>query len=487
MLSLLPSHQSLHTLLAQGMGNGLHWFPEDIAVVRLAAVMVGMANGHGGTILLGISPRAGEIVGLQDVEEVTDRVFQSALLANPPLVLPIPCRLQVRSGAGEGLVDILWVTIPAGLPNVYSLDGRYLGREGRQTNPLSARMLRSLLVERGVVQFESRIPPDADLDDLDAAQVRAYLEHLGEAADFSSMGGMPVTTHQFMIRRGCLREVDGVLKPTYAALLLFGRYPQQWLPNATLLAARFPATAMTDAFIKQEISGSLPEQLRQAEAFVRGNLRSVVRLSGLMHEEKPEYPLDAVRELLVNAIAHRDYNVQGDNIHVYIYSDRLEVHSPGGLPGPVNLDNLLEARFSRNAVIMQVLSDMGFVERLGYGLNRVVYVLQQAGLRPPLFEESAGSFRVTLSGAAVDRALGKELPDLSVYEALDLNQRQQAALVYLISNHRITSREYQDQCPDVHAETLRRDLADLVSRGLLIKIGDKRATYYILKKIPAER
>ena len=98
-------------------------------------------------------------------------------------------------------------------------------------------------------------------------------------------------------------------------------------------------------------------------------------------------------------MAHRDYNVQGDSIHLNIFTDRLEVQSPGGLPGPVTLDNLLVARFSRNAVIVQVLSDLGYVERLGYGLDRVMSVMRGNNLRPPRFEEVAGCFKATLFGA----------------------------------------------------------------------------------------
>jgi ATP-dependent DNA helicase RecG len=184
--------------------------------------------------------------------------------------------------------------------------------------------------------------------------------------------------------------------------------------------------------------------------------------------------------LLVNAIAHRDYNIQGDNIHLNIYSDRLEVQSPGRLPGPVTLDNLLEARFSRNAVIVQVLSDMGFIERLGYGLDRVITVLKQNQLRPPRFEEVSGSFRVTLF-APYSGPGDSTLPDLSAYKDIHLNPRQEMALAHLARYRRISSSTYRELCPDVHPETLRRDLVELVSQGILLKIGDKRATYYILK------
>ncbi len=464
-MSLSPN---IPQLIEEGMNAGLHWFPEDVAISRLAATLAAMANTSGGTVLVGVSPRAGRIQGVRDPEEMIDRIFQAALLSDPPLVLPVP-----RSETVEG-VQVLRVTVPPGLPHVYSLEGRYLGRSGKRESPLPARQLRALLVERGVIQFESRVPPEASLDDLDFEQVAAYLEALGLPGEEDA--------EKVLQRRGCLVRQDDKLRPTYAALLLFGKHPQQWLPSASVLAARFPGMAFSDAFIKQEIRGTLPDQLRQAEAFVRDNLRSVVRLAALTREETPEYPLEAVRELLVNAIAHRDYGQQGDTIHLHIFADRLEVHSPGGLPGPVTIQNLLEARFSRNAVIAQVLSDLGFVERLGYGLNRVVTVMKQNNLPQPKFEEVGGTFRVTLFGKDSDAQKSAALPDLSQYADFDLNPRQARALGYLIEQARITNRDYQQLCPEVSAETLRRDLAALVKKGVLIKIGSKRATYYILKK-----
>lgn len=458
--------EDVKTLIARGMGVQLHWFPEDISPERLATVLVGMANTDGGIVLVGVSPRAGQVHGVHHPETIQDCVFQAALLVDPPLVLPMP---DIENVGG---MQVVRVVVPWGLPNVYSLDGRYFGREGAQTNPMPARRLRQLLVERGVIQFEALVPPGAALEDLDAHNVREYMRALNLPGNESPW--------EILFRRGCMKNTKEGLVPTHAALLLFGRHPQQWLPNASILAARFNGITFADRFMKKEITGTLPEQLQQAEAFIRENMRSVVRLVGLRHQESLEYPPEAVRELLVNAVAHRDYNQQGDNIHLFIFADRIEVHSPGGLPGPVTLDNLLEARFSRNAILVQVLSDLGFIERLGYGLDRVVASMHQNGLRPPRFEEAAGSFRVTLFGETLAAQPTTDL-DLTAYNHLELNPRQQLALGYLGKHRRITNRDYQELCPDVHPETLRRDLVDLVNSDILIKVGDKRATYYILK------
>jgi ATP-dependent DNA helicase RecG len=473
-------YQDVDELLDGGMGPRLHWFPEETPVSKLAAVMAGMANGSGGVVLLGVAPRSGVVHGIQNPQEAQDRVFQAALLCDPPLVLPIPRLVQSSHGEESSQGEVLWISVPAGLPHVYNLEGRYLGRENTQTNPLSPRRLRQLLMERGVIQLESQVPPGATLADLDEVKVIHYVDSLQLPSEMLQDGAAasPAAWQQVLLRRGCLKPAGVALSPTYAGLLLFGRFPQQWLPNAAILAVRFAGNNLGDRFLKQEIGGTLPEQLYQAEAFFHSNIRKVVRLDGLAHAEKPEYPADAVRELLVNAVAHRDYNVGGDSIHLRLFADRLEIQSPGGLPGPVTLDNLLEARFSRNAVIAQVLADMGFVERLGYGLNRVVSLVHQEGLRPPRFDETGGAFRVTIWGEALEAPTTLDLPP-AIQEGL--NPRQQQALAFLARHKRITNRDYQDLCPDVHPETLRRDLSDLVEHKFLLKIGDKKSTYYILK------
>ena len=475
---MADNSEEILTLISGGMGPSLQWFPEDVPLSSLASTLVGMANSEGGTVMLGVSPRAGELVGVSDPEAANERIFQASLLADPTLVLPIPRQVTAQKTGMHNPVNLILVNVPPGLPHVYCLDGRYLGRDGTQTNPLSARRLYRLLHQRGTLQFESRVIPEARLIDLDESEVIAYAHHCGNvpADDLEK-------SYEFLVRRGCIIKIGHEIQLTYAALLLFGRYPQQWLPNATILAGRFPGAVLSGMYIKRDISGNLLVQLRQAEDFIRTNLKTVVRLVGLQHQESLEYPFEAVRELIVNAVAHRDYNLQGDNIHLNIFADRMEISSPGTLPGPVTLKNLLEARFARNAVISQVLSDLGFVERLGYGLDRVVDVTRSAGLLPPKFEEIAGTFRATLYASRPGINSDGRLTDLSAYIAMDLNNRQQLALVQLAERQRISSHDYQALCPDVHAETLRRDLADLVTRGIVIKVGDKKATYYILKRI----
>jgi ATP-dependent DNA helicase RecG len=327
------------------------------------------------------------------------------------------------------------------------------------------------MMARGELSWEAQVPDGASSDDLDWEAIEAYVQGM------SSLG----EAETVLLRRGCLVEHQDGYAPTCAGLLLFGREPQRWVRGSEIETARFRGREMGDAFVRQTISGNLPHQLRQAEAFLADQVRTLVRMGeGLTRDERPEYPPQAAREALVNAVAHRDYSVSGDQVRVFLFADRLEVTSPGHLPGPVTVENIADERFSRNEVIVQVLADMGYIERLGYGIDRMMRLMQEYQLSAPRFEETAGGFRVTLLGPS--DALPQDSLDLSAYAHLELNPRQEQALAFLQGKRRITSRDYQTLCPEVHAETLRRDLADLVRKDVLLKIGSKRATYYILKK-----
>ncbi len=459
----------LRELIGQGKGPALDWHPQDVTAAELAASLVALANSAGGAVLVGLTPRSGRPQGLRDPEAAIDLALEAALSATPPLIIPLP---QVIEMDGRVLLSI---NVPPGLPHVYSLGGKRLIRDGPRNRPLEPRALRRLMMARGELHWEAQTPDGATRDDLDWEAVAAYVEGLAGPDD--------VPPEMALLRRGCLAKKGHNLVPTCAGLLLFGRDPQRWVPGAEIEAARFSGREMSDAFVRQTISGTLPHQLRQAEAFLVDHTRAVVRIgSGMTRDERPEYPLEAAREALVNALAHRDYSVSGDQIRVFLFADRLEVTSPGHLPGPVTVDNIADERFSRNQVIVQVLADMGFIERLGYGIDRMMRLMHEYELAPPRFQETASGFRVTLLGADDVLTGADQASALAAYAHLELNPRQEKALIYLASHRRITSRDYQMLCPEVHPETLRRDLGDLVRKDVLLKIGDKRGTYYILKK-----
>ena len=445
--------------------------------------VVALANANGGLALLGVSPK-GAVQKESDVNALRDAATAAGLLTDPPLVLPSAQVITLEQG------PVVVVQVPAGLPHIYNLQGMYLTRTAGQNRPLTTPELRRLLLERGDAGYEAQLVPNATLADLDEQRILRYLDQVA----FSATEDIT----QALMARGCVAYAEPVLgtapivTPTVAGILLFGRAPQQFIRSSEIICVRYAGAEMSDEFVRQDISGTLAEQIRQAEAFVFSNMRREMKINGLARQDSGEYPPAVVREAIVNAICHRDYSIRGEGIRVFLFSNRLEVYSPGRLPGHVTLHNLKDERYSRNEAIVAVLSDMGYIERLGYGIDRMISTMREHGLSAPHFEETAAGFKVTLESAAADQLVSnlafpasasapKAAPNLPRPAQLPLTERQQQALAFIQTHGRITNSDYQALAPDVSAETIRRALADLVEKNLLLRIGEKRATYYILK------
>lgn len=471
-----PATDDLSQLIQNGRTAQVEWLSENSTVELIAETLTAMANTQGGMLIIGVTGASGTVIGVKDIENTIDHILQAALAIDPPLIIPMP---KAHRLSEQYIVNAL---VPPGMPHVYAHDGRYLVREGMENIALKPRELRRLIMERGEASFETEIVRGASIDDLDWEKARAYAAKLGGANDRK--------IESILLKRGCLAMQDGRLRPTNAGMLLFGKEPQNFLRGAEITAVRFAGENMSDKFTRQDITGTLPDQLQRAETFLHDHLRKDNRLgSSMAREEQFEYPMEAARELVVNSIAHRDYSIGGDGVRLFLFKDRMEVISPGGLPGPVTISNIKDERFSRNPIIVQVLSDLGFIERLGYGVDRVIDLMRERTLRDPEFSETAGGFRVVLFNQVQkpeETTPVETMPSIIIdglFRGIPVSQRQEAAIHFLHQNGttRITNSDLKMIYPDVHPETIRRDLADLVNKKILRKLGEKRGSYYVLK------
>jgi ATP-dependent DNA helicase RecG len=267
-------------------------------------------------------------------------------------------------------------------------------------------------------------------------------------------------------------------------MLLFGRDPQFYIPQSGLIYVRFAGIeprgpgGLPGYTRREEFNGALARVIENAWSILLQEMRGEAVVRGLQREDRMLYPTFAVREALVNAVCHRDYRVSGKRVEIRQFDDRLEVSSPGGLPGYITLDNIVDEHFSRNPRLVNGLFEWGYIEQLGLGIDRMIDEMVQGGHPQPEFRPTPYSFTVVLRrGSSPALAHPRALPEW----ASRLNERQIRAMHYLQQNARITNRDYHDLCPDVSGETLRLDLADLADKGLVMKIGDKKGTYYMLK------
>lgn len=439
-------------------------FMPDPDVQTLAETLVAFANSDGGTIVIGVD-ETGQATGQVYDDEVEIALQAAAGECRPP----VAARWH-QAAAEEGLAFAIVVTRS---PELHSLaDGRVLIRAGAENRPLSGEEIRQLAATKSSGDFEAEPAPGARRDDFDEEVITEFVIKWQERQHRE----WPRPVDDLLLRVGALDESG---RPTVAGVLMFASNPQAFLPQSGLTFVKFVGTlprgetGQPGYGRREEISGPLARIIQRTWEVVGEEMRTGAVVTGLEREERTEYPVAAVREALVNAVAHRDYRLGGRRIEVRMFADRMEITSPGGLPGFITVDNIIEEHFSRNPRIVSGLYQWGYIEELGLGVDLMIDEMVRAGHPPPQFRDTPYSFTVTLQNVR-ERA---PLPPWT----RTMNERQAKALSYVQENGRITNREYRSLCPDVTAETLRLDLADLVERGILLKIGAKKGTYYIMK------
>ena len=430
----------------------------------LAETLVAFANADGGTIIVGADD-SGRITGQVYADEV-ELALQSAIQNCRP---PVEVRWH-QATAEEGQAVAVVVTRSAELHSLG--DGRVLIRAGAENRPLSGEEIRQLAATKSTGDFEKEIAPGARREDFDDGVVAEFVEKWEQR----SRRSRPTSADDLLFELDALDEEGN---PTVAGVLLFARNPRAFLPQSGLTFVKFIGTqprgedGEAGYGRREEIGGPLARVIQRTWDILKEEMRTGAVITGLERQERMEYPLDAVREALVNAIAHRDYRLGGRRTEVRMFSDRLEIISPGGLPGFITVENIVQEHFSRNPRIVSALYYWGFSEELGLGVDRMIEEMVRAGHPPPSFRDTPYAFTVTLHNVRERTA--------APAWTRTMNERQTRALAYVHEHGRITNREYREQCPDVTAETLRLDLVDLVERGVLLRIGDKKGTYYIMK------
>jgi len=430
----------------------------------LAETLAAFANSDGGTIFIGVG-EGGQATGEVYPDEV-ETALRSALERCRPLV---ETRWH-QASAEEGLVFAIVVERS---PELHSLvDGRVLIRTGTENRPLSGDEIRQLAATKSTGDFELELAPGAQRDDFSDDVIAEFVEKWEERQHREWT--RPV--EDLLLRVGAL---DDQGHPTIAGVLLFAKNPQAFLPQSGLTFVKFIGKqprgedGQPGYGRREEIRGPLAYIIRRAWEVVGEEMRTGAVVTGLEREDRTEYPVSAVREALINAVAHRDYRLRGRRIEVRMFSDRMEVTSPGGLPGFITVDNIVEEHFSRNPRLVAGLYQWGYIEELGLGVDLMIDEMVRAGHPPPTFKDTPYSFTVTLQNVREREPQPEWMGRVS--------ERQAKALAYIEKNSSITNREYRQLCPNLSSETLRLDLVDLVEKSILLKVGSKKGTHYILK------
>ncbi|MEI8573757.1 transcriptional regulator [Methylomonas sp. LW13] len=296
-------------------------------------------------------------------------------------VLPQPPMTVSKFSFADGDIAVVEVTA-SDLPPV-----RYKGRVWIRVGPrkaIATEQEERILSERRVAMarsFDARPCPESTISDLALGQFDAYRR---EAVDSETIAANHRPIEQQL---ASFRLYDPERqRPSHAGILLFGKNPRFFLPGAYVQYLKVPNTTLTELPDDQaEISGDLHSVLRELEVRLKSIIQTSMRPTSLLAEKLlPDYPEWALRELLMNAVMHRNYD-SNTPIRFYMFSDHIEIHSPGGLYGEATPENFPTRNSYRNPIIAEAMKSLGFVNRFGYGVQRAQALLAQNGNRPAEF------------------------------------------------------------------------------------------------------
>jgi len=350
---------------------------------RIAEEIVAFANMEGGLILFGVDDD-GIVQGL------TPSNVARGLRADEEFLINIArnnCEPSLLVETDEADVDgkpILILKIPIGRDKPYRArhNSKYFIRVGSTKREATREEQFRLFQASDFLKYDFFPISFTTIDDINLDKVRSFFSRIYEreyqnAVDENLLVNLEIFTRMLDTPRA-----------TVGGMLLFGKEPQRFLPQSGVDLARYSGADVSHEIIdRANLDGTLDELIDQAVTFVKRNTRNSGIITGVKRMDISEYPMDVVREAITNAVAHRDYSIAGSRIRIFIFDDRLEVHSPGRLPNTINLENIAYRQYSRNRLVMEYLLKLGYVERLGAGIRLMQRrMLEHCGREPEFFE-----------------------------------------------------------------------------------------------------
>lgn len=423
-----------------------------------------MAMTHGGLIVHGVNDQW-EVVGCPLSQNTQDRIQRFAM----------ECGVEVRVRplrVGESELTITAVPEVRGRI-VTTPNGRLLRRVGGDSQPLRGDSLARFV---GVRQESSGEEQPAEGFPASAVDVGA-LNRVLDAEGRSPVSRRSIVRALSDLGVARRRGDAGVPVILRAAVVLFAKQPDAFLPGARVQLVRREGIGPGPgpSADRAECSGPFDRVLECCERFIERHTRQYEVVTGLRRESLSEYPAPVVREAIVNALAHRDYRLTGATVDVTIWDNRLEIQSPGPLPGHITTDNMRDEHYSRNSHIMDVLKRMGLVEEYGDGVDRMFTEMEARLMEPPLFTATADSVTVTLQNRFLVDV--EDQVWLSLLRQPELTVAERRTLVAVRREGAVSPRQLRKLLPE---EDIRALLSGAVAKGLLVRVGERGGSRYEL-------
>lgn len=416
-------------------------------------VICAFANADGGKLIIGIDDK-GKPIGVENAKKLLEDVPNKIkdILGIIPKVIA-----ESKKGKDTLIIEVK----PSYAPISYH--GRYFVRSGSTIQELKGKELTKFLISKSDRDWDEYAEEKGSMDDIDIKTVERFKE--------IAIKRLPFVTEEKdkpkLLQKLNLLE-NGKLKR--AAILLFGKNPKRFYTGAFIKVGKFLTD--TDIVSSDDVEGNLFEQVEKAIELLRAKyLISEIRFEGIYRKEELEYPEEALREAIINAVIHKDYI--GAHTQLKIYPDRLILWNEGTLPKDIKIADLKKSHPSRprNELLADVFFKAWLIETWGRGTIKITNECKKAGLPEPEFKEEFGGFSVCFY---------KDVYTEEKLKKMGLNERQIKAVIYVKEKGRITNRDYQElnKCS---RNTVTNDLRKLIQKGIIKESGKKGAgAFYVI-------
>ncbi|HEY5551740.1 MAG TPA: ATP-binding protein, partial [Opitutaceae bacterium] len=357
----------LKILVQEGEGTTLE-FKEGLSAA-FARELVAFANTIGGKILLGVRDD-GSIAGVKDTNVLRARIQDLARNCDPQVKVVV-----------EPVDSVIVVHVRESDEKPVQCSDDFFWRQGSVTQKLSRDEIRDFFRTEGVIRFDlSPCPRFRYPQDFDSEKYRAWLK-------LSGITGRP-KTEDVLVNIEVAERAGGKLLFRNAGVLFFAKNVRHFFNQAYITCLLAKGTDKVDVLDRKDFDGGVVADIEDAMRFIERNTRTAWRIEGLRRDNIPEYPMKALREAITNAVMHRDWFMEGANVFVELYTDRIEISSPGRLPKGMELSDLGHKSIRRNALIADLLHRIDFIEKAGTGIRRIREEARSQGCPEPTFQET---------------------------------------------------------------------------------------------------
>lgn len=361
--------EDLKFMIAQGEGYMLE-FKESFSD-SIAKEICAFANAKGGKVLIGVTDD-GEIKGVKSSNQIKSRLYDMTRNFDPPLRVAI-----------EVVESVLIINVDEGVDKPYSVKGRFYIRYGANSQQLKRDEIRDFFKEENLIGFDDKINKEFDLNnDLDEDRFNRFIE---------------ITKVSPVIKKERILENLGLIKDGFvknAGVLLFCQKITKFFLSATISCFLYMGTSKYKILDKKEFDQDILSNYNHTINYIMSHLNTEYIIKNGPRDEKLELPGDALREAILNAIAHRDY-FSTSNIHVNIFKNRVEIINPGGLIGNLSIEDIYEKSIPRNPLLFGIMERMELIERAGSGLVRIEKAMEDYMLEKPIIKADKNWFQIT--------------------------------------------------------------------------------------------